>query len=53
MSMELIDLMKRLNSDKGATFFFATHDSRLLNRVNRLITLVDGEVADDDVRTAS
>ncbi len=53
MSMELIDLMKRLNSDKGATFFFATHDSRLLDRVNRLITLVDGEVADDDVRTAS
>jgi len=51
MSLELIDLMRRLNEDKGATFFFATHDNRLLDRVNRLITLVDGEVADDEHRT--
>ena len=50
MSLELIDLMRRLNSEKGATFFFATHDNRLLDRVNRLITLVDGKVADDEVR---
>ena len=46
-SHELIDLMRRLNEDKGATFFFATHDNRLLDRVNRLITLVDGRVSDD------
>jgi len=51
MSLELIDLMRRLNEDKGATFFFATHDNRLLDRVNRLITLVDGKVADDEHRT--
>jgi len=50
MSLELIDLMRRLNEDKGATFFFATHDNRLLDRVNRLITLVDGKVADDEHR---
>jgi len=50
MSMDLIDLMKRLNSDQDATFFFATHDSRLLDRVKRLITLVDGKVADDVIR---
>ena len=31
MSLELIDLMRRLNEDKGATFFFATHDTRLLD----------------------
>lgn len=46
-SLDLIDLMRRLNERKGATFFFATHDTRLLDRVNRLITLVDGRVADD------
>jgi len=51
MSLELIDLMRRLNEDKGATFFFATHDNRLLDRVNRLIPLVDGKVADDEHRT--
>jgi len=50
MSLELIDLMRRLNEDKGATFLFATHDSRLLDRVNRLITLVDGRIADDEHR---
>ena len=48
--MDLIDLMKRLNSEQDATFFFATHDSRLLDRVKRLITLVDGRVANDEVR---
>jgi len=51
MSHELIDLMRRLNSEKGATFFFATHDNRLLDRVNRLVTLIDGRVSQDDVRT--
>jgi len=50
MSHELIDLMRRLNSEKGATFFFATHDNRLLDRVNRLVTLIDGRVSQDDVR---
>ena len=50
MSLELIALMRRLNEGKGATFFFATHDSRLLDRVNRLITLVDGRIADDEHR---
>jgi putative ABC transport system ATP-binding protein len=49
-SLDLIDLMRRLNEGKGATFFFATHDTRLLDRVNRLITLVDGRIAKDDVR---
>ncbi len=49
-SLDLIDLMRRLNEGKGATFFFATHDTRLLDRVNRLITLVDGVVAGDETR---
>lgn len=50
MSLELIDLMRRLNEDKGATFLFATHDSRLLDRVSRLITLVDGRISQDEHR---
>jgi putative ABC transport system ATP-binding protein len=49
-SLELIDLMRRLNEGKGATFLFATHDARLLDRVSRVVTLVDGEVAGDEVR---
>ena len=49
-SLELIALMRRLNEEKDATFFFATHDNRLLDRVNRLVTLVDGKVAQDETR---
>ncbi len=50
-SRELIDLMRRLNEEKGATFFFATHDTRLLDRVSRLITLVDGRISDDQIQS--
>jgi len=49
-SLDLIDLMRRLNEETGATFFFATHDNRLLDRVSRLVTLVDGKVSRDEVR---
>ena len=49
-SLELIDLMRHLNSEHSGTFLFATHDARLLDRVSRLVTLVDGEVAGDEVR---
>lgn len=47
-SHELIDLMRLLNQERGATFLFATHDSRLLDRVNRLVTLVDGLITGDE-----
>jgi len=47
-SLELINLMRRLNAERGATFLFATHDSRLLDRVSRLITLVDGLITGDE-----
>jgi putative ABC transport system ATP-binding protein len=52
-SLDLIDLMRRLNEHKGATFLFATHDGRLLDRVNRLVTLVDGRVSSDELRNAA
>lgn len=49
-SLELIDLMRRLNEEKGATFLFATHDTRLLDRVSRLLTFVDGRITHDEKR---
>ncbi len=54
-SLELIDLMKNLNlsTEHAGTFLFATHDARLLDRVNRLVTLVDGRVANDETRAVS
>jgi putative ABC transport system ATP-binding protein len=49
-SLELIDLMRRLNQEKGATFLFATHDGRLLDRVSRLVLLEDGKITQDELR---
>ena len=44
---ELIELMKRLNEDKGITFVFATHDPKVMDSARRIVTLVDGEIASD------
>ncbi len=41
----LIDEMKHLNREHGVTFVVATHDPRLLERVNRIVYLEDGHIA--------
>jgi putative ABC transport system ATP-binding protein len=43
----LLDLMARLNEEKGATFLFSTHDPQVMKRARRTIVLHDGEVAED------
>ncbi|MDZ7800078.1 MAG: ABC transporter ATP-binding protein [Trueperaceae bacterium] len=40
----LIDLLRRLNEDRGVTFVFSTHDPRLLGHVRRIVHLEDGRV---------
>lgn len=47
-SVELIDLMRRMNRDHGTTFLFATHDIRLLDRVDRVVALEDGRIVRDE-----
>lgn len=44
----IIDLMRRINQERGAAFVFSTHDDRLLDRVDRRIHLQDGEVIEDE-----
>jgi len=46
----LLDMMARLNKDEGITFIFSTHDQRVIDRAHRVITLVDGAIASDEVR---
>jgi len=41
----LLDLMKKLNREKGTTFLFSTHDSMVMKRAGRLINLSDGRIA--------
>ncbi len=45
----LLDLMENLNSNKGVTFLFSTHDQRVMDRARRLIELKDGKIASDGV----
>nr|NJM03401.1 ABC transporter ATP-binding protein [Desulfobacula sp.] len=42
----IMDIMQKLNQSEGATFLFSTHDQRLLDRMNRLVRLEDGCIAD-------
>ncbi len=44
----IIDLMRRINQDKGAAFLFSTHDDRLLDRVDRRVHLQDGVIVSDE-----
>jgi len=44
----LLDIMEKLNKVENTTFIFSTHDSRVIQRARRLITLEDGEVQEDE-----
>jgi putative ABC transport system ATP-binding protein len=41
----LMDLMARLNEEKGATFLFSTHDQAVMKRARKLLLMQDGQVA--------
>lgn len=43
----LLEIMEKLNRDRGETFIFSTHDPRVLERARRIIRIVDGRVEDD------
>jgi putative ABC transport system ATP-binding protein len=44
---ELLELMRRLNKEKGTTFIFSSHDDRVISQARRVIRLEDGRLADD------
>lgn len=46
----LLDTMVELNNNERVTFLFSTHDDRVVARAKRVVTLVDGAIAADDVR---
>ena len=46
----LIELMRRLNQERGVTFLFSTHDPQVMESARRVIRLVDGQVDQDEVR---
>ena len=43
----LLDLMRRLNEEKGVTFFFSTHEEAVMKRARRLLQIRDGVIFND------
>jgi len=46
----LLDLMRKLNSEQGITFVFATHDPKVMDAARRVVTLVDGHISEDLIK---
>jgi len=47
---DLLDMMAKMNADEGATFVFATHDQRVMDRAKRVVTLEDGKIVADETK---
>ena len=43
----LLELMRRLNEEKGVTFLFSTHDHAVMRKARRLLLLKDGRIDHD------
>jgi putative ABC transport system ATP-binding protein len=46
----LLDLMEKLNQEKGVTFLFSTHDERVMRRAKRIMTMRDGKLENDEAK---
>jgi lipoprotein-releasing system ATP-binding protein len=44
----VFDLLQQANKERGTTFLLVTHDSRLAERCDRLIQIVDGQIHQND-----
>ncbi|MCD4786277.1 MAG: ABC transporter ATP-binding protein [Candidatus Eremiobacteraeota bacterium] len=46
-SGSLLDMMRKMNEEKHITFLFSTHDSLVMERARRIVSLIDGVVVGD------
>lgn len=44
----LLDIMHSLSHEEKTTFIFSTHDPRVMDRAERIITLQDGKIVSDE-----
>ncbi len=47
-STAIIELMKRLNEEKGITFLFSTHDPLIMENARRIVHLRDGRIVGEE-----
>jgi putative ABC transport system ATP-binding protein len=48
---QLLDIMEQLNKEEHITFIFATHDQRVMDKARRVVSLDDGKVISDVVKS--
>ncbi len=46
-TQNLLNITAKLNKEENTTFVFSTHDQRVIDRANRIITIDDGKVVSD------
>jgi len=44
---QILDVMRQMNESLGVTFLFSTHDPRVMERARRIVSLHDGQIAED------
>ncbi|MEZ4238000.1 MAG: ABC transporter ATP-binding protein [Myxococcota bacterium] len=49
----ILALMRELNRDEQTTFLFSTHDPDVMQQARRIVKLVDGRLASDEVAEAA
>ena len=47
-AQNLLDIMEKLNKDENITFIFSTHDTRIMAKARRIITLEDGKIVNEN-----
>lgn len=47
---DLLEMMRKLNTETGMTFIFSTHDPMVMESARRLITLRDGKIYSDEIK---
>jgi putative ABC transport system ATP-binding protein len=45
---EIVELMRRINAERGTTFVFSTHDRLVMEHARRVVTIRDGRVVADE-----
>ena len=47
---EILDIMLKLNQEKGVTFVFSTHDSMVMEYAKRVVFLRDGKIVKEETK---
>jgi putative ABC transport system ATP-binding protein len=50
---DIVELMRKINAERGTTFVFSTHDKLVMDHARRVVTIRDGKVTADESKGAA